>query len=337
MADGTSSEKDNKEKEISSPRYEDPYANPFYLAQSDNSFLPVISFKLTDDNYLLWSESMEVALRTKNKLGFIAGTIEVPPVTDQSYGTWDRVNGTVVCWIRNFVSENIVPSLRNIKVASEAWTYLKGKFSQVDSVCIANLQEKIDLVKQGNKSIREYHTNLKLCWDELDNYLPIPYCDCASRTYETVMGYQDRGRVIRFLLGLNEKYQQVKTQMLMLDPLPDLDSVYRSVVQLERQLNGAKVNSGKSEEAIALATALAASRTQFSQPKDKGQADYGQQTGLFCRYCKKDNHVKEDCWKLKKKNGLLGHNPHSPGNPGRGRGFAGSVDVNAPDMNFRRR
>ncbi|CAL1381785.1 unnamed protein product [Linum trigynum] len=329
MAEGEAS--DSAEKEVPPPpRYEDPYSNPFYLAQSDNSFLPVIGFKLTDDNYLLWSESMEVALRTKNKLGFVLGTIQVPPLTDPSYGTWDRVNGTVVCWIRNSVSEDIVPSLRNIGIASEAWTYLKSKFSQGDSIRIANLQEKIDLAKQGNQTVRQYFTNLKLAWDELKTYQPIPYCDCAAGTYATVMRYEERGRVIRFLLGLNEKYQQVKTQMLMLDPLPDLDSIYRSVVQLERQLDGASANTGKSEEAIALATALAASRTQYNQPKDKGQADH-QPGGLFCRYCKKEGHVKEDCWKLKRKNGLLGNNPGRGNNAGRG--FAGSVDVNTPEGN----
>ncbi|CAL1407366.1 unnamed protein product [Linum trigynum] len=110
---------DSAEMEVSPPPppcYEDLYSNPFYLAQSDNSFLSVIEFKLTNDNYLLWSESMEVALRTKNKMGFFLGMIQVPSLIDPSYGTWDRVNGTVVCWIRNSVSEDIVPSLRNIRI-----------------------------------------------------------------------------------------------------------------------------------------------------------------------------------------------------------------------------
>ncbi|CAL1355774.1 unnamed protein product [Linum trigynum] len=238
------------------------------------------------------------------------------------YGTWDRVNGIVVCWLRNSVSDDIVPSLRNIRVASEAWNYLKSKFSQGDSVRIANLQDKIDLIKQGTLTVRQYHTDLKVLWDEQESYFPIPYCDCASKTYETVIMYRDRAKVIKFLLGLNEKYQQVKTQMLMLDPLPDLDNIYRSVVQLERQLNGAGGNTGKSEEAIALATALVASKSQSGQGRDKFHKEATQDTGLFCRYCKKDNHVIQECWKLKRKN-----------KEGGGTNFVGSVDVNAVERN----
>ncbi|CAL1381860.1 unnamed protein product [Linum trigynum] len=128
--DSSSTKRSEGDKEVLVPsHYEDPYSNPFYLAPSDNSSLSVISFKLNDDNYLLWSESMEVALRTKNKLGFVLGSIQVPDITNPSYGTWDRVNGTVVCWIRNFVAEDIVPSLRNIK------TFMRlGNTSSLSSV-----------------------------------------------------------------------------------------------------------------------------------------------------------------------------------------------------------
>ncbi|CAL1378238.1 unnamed protein product [Linum trigynum] len=108
--------------------------------------------------------------------------------------------------------------------------------------------------------------------------------------------------------------------MLMLDPLLDLDSVYRSVVQLERQLNGEVANTRKSEEAIALAETLVASRTPPGSSRDRQPRENQHQEGLFCHYCKKGNHVIQDCWKLKKKNREGGRKP-----------FAGSVEVNTGD------
>ncbi|CAN1244361.1 hypothetical protein LINPERPRIM_LOCUS6043 [Linum perenne] len=92
-----------------------------------------------------------------------------------------------------------------------------------------------------------------MLWDEHKSYRPIPYCDCLAGTYETIMRYQENDRVIKFLLGLNDSFQQVKTQMLMLDPLPDLDTVYKCVIQLERQLSGTSLSNGKAVESIALA------------------------------------------------------------------------------------
>ncbi|CAL1393951.1 unnamed protein product [Linum trigynum] len=75
--------------------------------------------------------------------------------------------------------------------------------------------------------------------------------------------------------------------------------------------------------AMAVVPSSALVGSLVSHTRDKGPADYVQSTGLFCRYCKKDNHVKEDCWKLKKKNGVLGSSSNSGNNPVRVRGFAG--------------
>lgn len=50
------------------------------LQNSDNPGMQLVSAPLAGKNYLLWSTSMMIALRVKDKLGFIDSTFQMPPV-----------------------------------------------------------------------------------------------------------------------------------------------------------------------------------------------------------------------------------------------------------------
>jgi hypothetical protein len=48
--------------------------------------------------------------------------------------------------------------------------------------------------------------------------------------------YKDNDQVIRFLKGLNEQYRAVRSQIMLMDPLPNIGKVYSLLVQKERQI-----------------------------------------------------------------------------------------------------
>lgn len=64
--------------------------------------------------------------------------------------------------------------------------------------------------------------------------------------------YRDENYVIRFLKGLNEQYSHVKSQVLMLEPLPPLTKVFSMVVQQERQMNTTVIANSISNSNLAL-------------------------------------------------------------------------------------
>lgn len=51
----------------------------FNLQNSDNPSMKLITVPLNGKNYLSWSRSMTLALRAKEKLGFIDGSCKIPP------------------------------------------------------------------------------------------------------------------------------------------------------------------------------------------------------------------------------------------------------------------
>jgi hypothetical protein len=62
-------------------------SNPFRLDIGDNPAIILVTDLLNGDNYTTWSRAMQRALRVKNKLAFITGTINQP--TDQEDPLFD--------------------------------------------------------------------------------------------------------------------------------------------------------------------------------------------------------------------------------------------------------
>ena len=124
--------------------------------------------------------------------------------------------------------------------ASDIQNTLRERYYQGDVFRISDLQEEIYLLKQGDANITTYFTKLKGLIQELDHFHPIPSCPCAvicsCELIPIVKSYREGDYVIRFLKGLHEQYSTVRSNIMMMDPLPDLDKVFSILIQQERQL-----------------------------------------------------------------------------------------------------
>ncbi|CAL1353736.1 unnamed protein product [Linum trigynum] len=272
--------------------------NPFYINPNEALSFPI---KLTGTtNYNLWSRTVRVALKSKNKLGFITGSIPIPDPKDASYQSWEQSNTTVYFLILGSLDPslvNIVSSQDNSKLL---WDDLRQHYGQADNISISDLQTVVYTLKQGNKSVNQFYSELKGFLEELVQLLTIPSCECGGEhrdrkvscvTETTAKKYRENEFVTRFITGLNETYGGVKTNLLMMVPLPTMETSFHYAIQHERQV------SRPGQQAQVDFVALLAN----NQAKGKGNAK-GTQGTLFCRYCKKDNHVISDCYKLKRKN-----------------------------------
>ncbi|XP_041011279.1 uncharacterized protein LOC121255050 [Juglans microcarpa x Juglans regia] len=116
-------------------------SSPFHLQNGDSPGSILVSNLLTGDNYNSWCRSMEMALKAKNKIGFINGAIPQPVEADSSYPKWDRCNSMVLSWILNSVSRDIRETVVYAKTAKDMWDELKHQFSQGNGPRIFQLQK----------------------------------------------------------------------------------------------------------------------------------------------------------------------------------------------------
>ena len=95
----------------SSSSQESPMDNPLFLHHAENPSLVLVTQPLIgDENYAAWARAVRKALLTKNKLGFIDGTLTLssPLVsTPSNVQAWIRCDNMVGTWLTNLVSPKL--------------------------------------------------------------------------------------------------------------------------------------------------------------------------------------------------------------------------------------
>lgn len=222
----------------------DPALNPtspYFVHPSDGPSSVTVTPLLTGSNYHGWARSMRRALGAKNKFDFVDGTIPVPiDDFDPSLKAWTRCNMLIHSWLMNSVSESIGQSIVFLENAIDVWNDLKEQFSQGDLIRVSELQQEIYSLKQGNSTVTEFYSELKILWEELETYMPVPTCSCPVKcgceSMRKARSNHNLNYAIRFLTGLNDNFSVVKSQILLMEPLPSMNRMFSMVLQHERQL-----------------------------------------------------------------------------------------------------
>ncbi|XP_057755517.1 uncharacterized protein LOC130974676 [Arachis stenosperma] len=248
-------------------------------------------------------ESVEV----KNKVKFVDGSIAKPDENDSLYEAWDRCNNIVISWITLALSPEIAQSVIWHDIAADLWRDLKHRYSQGDIFKMAELDDELSTIKQGELSVTKYFTKLKAIWEELENLRPIPPCvTCAATNcacgLEMVRKYREDAYVVRFLKGLNEAYSHVKSQVMLMKPMPKIDQAFFMLLQQERQIN-------QTEPVFDARTLMSASSNtpQANRGRGRGRGagrGRGRTPSKHCSYCGKTGHLVDVCYK---KHGMPPH------------------------------
>ena len=207
---------------------------------------------------------------------------------------------TVLSWIINSVSPRIDSSIMYTDNARAIWLDLRHRFSQKSRPRIFKLQNESAYLMQGQFSVEEYYTKFKTLVDELANYQSIPHCKCpctcGSQRITSDLG--DRDQVMRFLVGLNDSYSAIRGQILLYEPLPDINKVLSLILQEEKQksFKNGDFNSFAMAHPIE-ATALYSNANSGSKNNHGGKGN-SKKEGPICTYCGKIGHIADKCYRL---------------------------------------
>ncbi|XP_020972603.1 uncharacterized protein LOC107627359 [Arachis ipaensis] len=151
----------------------------YYLHPGENLGISIVTITLNTQNYNSWSRAMRLALKSKNKLGFIDETIQKSNKNDPTFIAWDKCNTYVVAWINLSLSTEIAQSVAWNEIAVDLWVDLKHRYYHGDLFKIAELEEKLYTMNLGDLTITGYYTKMKAVWEEIESFQPVPKCkDC---------------------------------------------------------------------------------------------------------------------------------------------------------------
>ncbi|XP_075646895.1 uncharacterized protein LOC142617820 [Castanea sativa] len=282
-------------------------SSPYFLPNSDNPGMTLMTQPLTEENYNTWSRSILVSLDAKSKLGFIDGSIpKHRSESDPSYIAWCKCNSIVLAWLFNSLTKDIQASVIYFKSAREVWLDLLHRYSQGNGPRIFELRKAVSSLAQEDSSLNAYYTRFKGVWDEFSNYWT---CTC---------GHQDEECTMAFFMGLNEIYAGVRGQILLMDPVPPLSKVFSLLLQDEKQR---KVGSGHVLQSESAALVSKTANTYQKSTSTYGKSKNGRPQ---CTHCGLMGHVVDKCYKL---------HGYPPGykSKGKGQASANSVAVSATD------
>lgn len=209
--------------------------DPLVMQNSVHPGMALVTVLLADSNFLVWSRSIICALAAKNKLGLINGSVNEP--TDESDRCkWECVDEMVTSWIINSMSKEIVETFVYCTFARKLWTELEEQYGEGNGPQIYHIQRQISFIEQGSQSVVMYFNRLKRLWEELNVLQPAPQCTCGvmdkceCNVSGVFSGILSQTKLIQFLMGLNNSYDAIRSQILVLDPLPSVNKAYSMVL-----------------------------------------------------------------------------------------------------------
>lgn len=254
--------------------------SPLYLHPSDGSSFQIMEKLQGSANFRSWKRSMEIALASKRKLGFVKGTLKKDTADAVKGEAWETCNSMIISWILGSVSESIKKSIMFVDNAHQIWTQLEKRFSLTNGSRKYKLSKELYETKQSTKSVSEYYTQMKAIWEELESLNTLPVISTMTSEVTTLINalekQKEEQKLFQFLNGLDDAYGAQRSQLLMMKNLPAVETACGYLEQEESQrilLNNIK------EEPETLA--------MFS----KG-------TGGACTACGKPGHTREKCWSV---------------------------------------
>uniref|UniRef100_A0A803M5N9 Retrotransposon Copia-like N-terminal domain-containing protein n=1 Tax=Chenopodium quinoa TaxID=63459 RepID=A0A803M5N9_CHEQI len=174
------------------------YQDLLFLSHSDNHAASLTPMLFDGSNFMIWSRNVKLALGAKNKKGFIEGKIPKPAAGHKDYSRWER---------NDYMTSN------------QLWDELVERYLDSNIPLLYQLKKDLGKLEQGEMCMGEYYCKLKKFWDEIYNIEAIPECTC--------------GIVAKCTCSMG--YQNIRENILGMDPLPSVNKAFHMVQQTEKQ------------------------------------------------------------------------------------------------------
>ncbi|KAL0395485.1 UNVERIFIED_CONTAM: hypothetical protein Slati_4514700 [Sesamum latifolium] len=228
------------------------------LLSSDHPGMVLVSSPLDGKNFLAWSRAVKRALGAKMKLGFIIGTCKKPSGDPDLIEQWTRVHCMVASWLLNAMTKNVSNAFIYAKSARTLWIALNERYGECNSPYLYQLERDIASITQGYSR-----------FSGTEAAYSVPY-------------------------GTNDEYDNVRSQILVIEPLPSVNRAYSMILRVERQRQ-VHLNVAVKHDGVVMHAGNFEKRKEGNTFRRKGIVD---KRSLKCAHCDKTGHDKSTYFKL---------------------------------------
>ena len=211
------------------------------------------------------------------------------PETDPDYKIWKAAESSILGWMLKSMTPEMRRDFLYCNSVKELWDDIQ-KYSEehTHDWRIYKLTCQVAKARQGGDNLLQYSSKLKALWREIDYLWPTQ----NPQSMECL--YIAKQRMFTFLMGLNDVYENLRSQLLYQEKRPTLEEAISAVRQEESRLRVSSETHGQNSDALLIkkpevrASSAGNWTPRPSQPSQTLPAE-GDDTRdlLVCNYCKK--------------------------------------------------
>jgi len=103
---------------------------------SENLTLQITTVKLDGLNYLAWSQSALLSIKSRGKMEDLNDRIQEPKPNDPTYDKWETKNSTVMSWLLHSMQPKISKGYLFLRTAKEVWNAAAQTYSKVGNTAL---------------------------------------------------------------------------------------------------------------------------------------------------------------------------------------------------------
>ena len=181
----------------------------------------------------------------------------------------------ILSGLSHSIEAEIAAGIVHAKTAHQVWEDLRDQFGQKNALVIFQIQKAIATMSQGTMSVASYYIKLKALWDDLELYRSPIVCNQTKEHQNE----KEEDKLMQFLMGLNDLFKTIRSNVLVMNPLPNVRQAYSLIVQEETQQ---QMNSDPGEN-FSIAALVQGRFANWKQSK-----------GKTCEHCNKPGHTIEN-------------------------------------------
>nr|KAJ0213000.1 hypothetical protein LSAT_V11C400157850 [Lactuca sativa] len=238
---------------------------------------------------------MSRALKARNKLGFVDGTCKKSSVDASKQIKWDRANAVVCSWLLSSVSDSIYQSQAYSDIAEDVWNSLFETYNKSDGSVVFNIHQQINNFKQNGISLSDYFNRLDSLWKEFDGLTSLTECTCEAAVKQK--DHSNLMKLMQFLSGLDDSYSQVKSHILLMEPLPSVKTAFSILSREESLQRNGSLGSLQSFQTSSKSQSTAFN-SRFNNKFNSNSSNKNKSQIVQCKNCGIKGHSIDKCYKI---------------------------------------
>ncbi|XP_078158061.1 uncharacterized protein LOC144553731 [Carex rostrata] len=158
----------------------------------------------------------------RDKLRHITGVPSQPLPADPLFRKLSIDDSIVKGWLINSLELRLIGNFIHFPTTKYVWDAIATTFfNGNDASLVYDLNKRVAKLKQQGRSVEEYYSKLQTLWREIDFQCPNSMEHTSD--IERFNSYVQENRVYTFLDGLDERLDNVRADVLQMNPFPTVE------------------------------------------------------------------------------------------------------------------